>query len=430
MQQYPHAQTAQGLASLGRGEDSMLMHITPDEFNDFNRMAQSAGFEHIPINPQTGLPEYGFGKAFKGISRAVKSVTKGIAKVLQSPLVAPLVGIAGTAFGIPPWLTGVITGGITTLGTGDLGAGIMTGLGAYGGANLGSTFAKQGVNSGIGSLANAGSETARNIAQYGPLTATETGALASTGGSGFLGMNSLGEAGNVFSDMGAGVGDFFNNPAGIGQGFDNFRAAMGTTPTGPSQGFVQDPATGNFVEQFAAVDPALAGVVQPASVWSAGSSLAAPLVGPALSLAGDLAGPIGDEPLDDAAAAASKPYEYSPLRLYGPEYAKVYGGDEYSPLVLAKSGGLMQLNQGGYLNGGNVGDGMSDDIPASIENKQPAALSDGEFVIPADVVSHLGNGSSNAGSRRLYDMMAKIRKDRTGNSEQGKQINPMNYMMA
>jgi len=62
-QQYPYANTAQGLASLGRGEDTMLMHITPEEFQDFNRMAQAAGYEHIPINPYTGLPEYGFGKA-------------------------------------------------------------------------------------------------------------------------------------------------------------------------------------------------------------------------------------------------------------------------------------------------------------------------------------------------------------------------------
>jgi hypothetical protein len=76
------------------------------------------------------------------------------------------------------------------------------------------------------------------------------------------------------------------------------------------------------------------------------------------------------------------------------------------------------------------GDGMSDNIPAVIGNKQPARLADGEFVIPADVVSHLGNGSTSAGAKQLYAMMDKIRDARTGTKKQGKQINPRKYMPA
>ena len=91
-------------------------------------------------------------------------------------------------------------------------------------------------------------------------------------------------------------------------------------------------------------------------------------------------------------------------------------------------GGLTALKPGGYLSGG--GDGMSDSIPATIEGKQQARLADGEFVIPADVVSHIGNGSSKAGSKRLYAMLDKIRHARTGNKKQGKQINPAKYMPA
>ena len=87
-----------------------------------------------------------------------------------------------------------------------------------------------------------------------------------------------------------------------------------------------------------------------------------------------------------------------------------------------------QYARGGYLNG--AGDGMSDSIPATIEGKQPARLADGEFVVPADVVSHLGNGSSKAGSKRLYAMLDKVRKARTGRVKQGKQINPAKYMPA
>ena len=90
--------------------------------------------------------------------------------------------------------------------------------------------------------------------------------------------------------------------------------------------------------------------------------------------------------------------------------------------------GLRLLATGGYLEGGGVGDGMSDDIPAIIDQEQPAALSEGEFVVPADVVSHLGNGSSNAGARMLYDMMATIREARTGNSKQGVEIEAEEYM--
>lgn len=83
---------------------------------------------------------------------------------------------------------------------------------------------------------------------------------------------------------------------------------------------------------------------------------------------------------------------------------------------------------GGYLQG--PGDGMSDSLPAMIGNNQPAALSEGEFVVPADVVSHLGNGSSNAGSKRLYAMMDDVRQARTGTEKQGKEIKPERFMPA
>ena len=88
-----------------------------------------------------------------------------------------------------------------------------------------------------------------------------------------------------------------------------------------------------------------------------------------------------------------------------------------------------QFAEGGYLET-NMGDGMSDDIPSSIDGEQPAALSENEFVIPADVVSHLGNGSSDAGAEQLYAMMDRVRKARTGNEKQGREIMPQEYMPA
>jgi hypothetical protein len=98
------------------------------------------------------------------------------------------------------------------------------------------------------------------------------------------------------------------------------------------------------------------------------------------------------------------------------------------------AGGMASLPE--YAAGGKLlrgaGDGMSDDIPAVIKGPKPqrAALADGEFVIPADVVSHLGNGSTEAGAKRLYGMMDKVRQARTGRKAQGRQINAEKYIPA
>lgn len=102
--------------------------------------------------------------------------------------------------------------------------------------------------------------------------------------------------------------------------------------------------------------------------------------------------------------------------------------------VKAAHGGIMGLARGGkpthpqgtYLRGDT--DGMADKIPGTIDGVQPARLAHGEFVIPADVVSHLGNGNSDAGAKQLYKMMDRIRTARTGTSKQGKKINPSKFM--
>ena len=128
----------------------------------------------------------------------------------------------------------------------------------------------------------------------------------------------------------------------------------------------------------------------------------------------------------DAAVQAAAQKE-----LYAREVAPADYGDD---VTAAAGGGLMSLNT--YAAGGKLlqgpGDGMSDSIPAVIQGARPqrAALAQGEFVVPADVVSHLGNGSTDAGAKRLYAMMDKIRHARTGNKKQGKQINPNNFLPA
>ena len=89
-------------------------------------------------------------------------------------------------------------------------------------------------------------------------------------------------------------------------------------------------------------------------------------------------------------------------------------------------GGIAGAHKGYYLGGKT--DGMADNVPARINGRQEARLSDGEFVVPADVVSHLGNGNSDAGAEQLHGMMDNVRTARTGTTEQGKQIDPQKFM--
>lgn len=105
-------------------------------------------------------------------------------------------------------------------------------------------------------------------------------------------------------------------------------------------------------------------------------------------------------------------------------------------LALAR-GGVSQFNLGDYSDGGRLlrgpGDGVSDSIPATIGKKRPARLADGEFVIPARIVSELGNGSTEAGARKLYAMMDRVQKARrntTGKNKVAKDTRAAKYLPA
>lgn len=104
-----------------------------------------------------------------------------------------------------------------------------------------------------------------------------------------------------------------------------------------------------------------------------------------------------------------------------------------TPEQFAQQGGI-KMAQGGIADAGRYlrgkTDGMADEIETSIDGEQPALLSHGEFVIPADVVSHLGNGNSEAGAEKLYSMMDKIRQARTGTKKQGKEIDADKFIAA
>jgi hypothetical protein len=124
------------------------------------------------------------------------------------------------------------------------------------------------------------------------------------------------------------------------------------------------------------------------------------------------------------------PMPADPNRRPGSSGQRYFSDVQYEPVVTAAQGGLMSLPESrGYYLGGPT-DGMADKVPATIDGRQEARLSDGEFVIPADVTSHLGNGNSEAGAKVLYDMMDRVRRARTGRAEQGRQINPNKYTPA
>jgi len=114
------------------------------------------------------------------------------------------------------------------------------------------------------------------------------------------------------------------------------------------------------------------------------------------------------------------------MEQYGVSPADVKAAQQYAKATGYAEGGEIAMAKGRYLQGAT--DGMADELPAQIGEDQPAALSHGEFVIPADVVSHMGNGNSDAGAKKLYQMMDKIRMARTGTKQQGKKINPDKFM--
>ena len=483
--------TAQGIASLGRYGDDLIVHMNQEEVAGLQALAKQHGAS-LSINPDTGMPEaFSLGKVFKAVLPIAAGFALGPGGFASGMFEAG--SFMGSALG-----TGLLVGGATAALTGNLGQGLMAGLGAYGGHGLSDVWSKM----------------SSSAAAAAPTASTNMGLLAKETGAPLVGTP------NNFTALGAGnTGALSGVPLDPVASFAKpmaFDATYGASTIAPSG----SAAGSNFIKEG----------VNLANTTNAGLTASAPKTGlsnlysnftDAGGKASQLYMPIGgaalagvepkdfyDEPL---AAQEKQTYEQTgvdsmgrptygyvnssafnpyrtlnlsgpgPLKLAPPGYAdggainsyaiggpieatagsSIYGNpdgtiaqqtpkDDYGigrlnnlarqqsqtqaqtygyatgGLTALKHGGTPQA--GGYLDG--QGDGMSDSIPATIEGKQPARLADGEFVIPADVVSHLGNGSSKAGSKRLYAMMQKVRKARTGNPKQGKQINPNKYLMA
>jgi hypothetical protein len=224
-------------------------------------------------------------------------------------------------------------------------------------------------------------------------------------------------------------------------GFANPNTATLLTPSGTSYAI---PSAGSNVI------PSTGGTFTEGMAKFANNPLASIKGNMGLSAASGLAGAIGGR------EELKGPEEYD-----GPLKRFRFNPETYRPAMYAE-GGIANLAGGGYdrmvgeqpmymsnmarggisdlggysdyARGGRMlkgpGDGMSDSIPASIAGKRPARLANEEFVVPADVVSHLGNGSSDAGAKQLYAMMDRVRTARTGRKSQGREIRPQKYMAA
>lgn len=374
---------AQHLKAQGRGPDDQLIHMSSKEVAGLQALAKAHGGS-LTVNPDTGLPEAGF---------------------LDS-ILPTVVGVGiGVATG-NPWLAAGIMGGGTYLNTGDLGKSLMAGLGGYGAGSLGTSLASAGA-AGIG--ASAVDAAVSEAAAQGLTGEAADAFVQEQVASKMAGAGMLDKLGAGLSAVPAGGADVFG-------GYGNLGMALA-----PSIMKTLTP------EQKAAA-PGTEQMIRPYTYAANEQTLAPAGTTPAPGQQQMLSAQY--TPGQDTSERTWFKPEYSAL----PAYKAAEGGLMEEPVVRMAQGGISTL--GGYAAGGNPrllkgpGDGMSDNIPAVIGNKQPARLADGEFVVPADVVSHLGNGSTEAGAKQLYKMMDRIRQQRTGKKKQAPQVNPSKAMPA
>jgi hypothetical protein len=265
----------------------------------------------------------------------------------------------------------------------------------------GTDYGDYGSSTGVGSAG-----TSYTVNKDGTITVndgTGSGYSTSTGTADSSGINSLLK--KLFSDGKGGI-DILKLGA-LGGGLAGLLGAnkSSTTPSGYQGGIPKYTAVRNMVTAPAAGRRPGAGGTRYGGDVTFMPKGSAPTGGGLASLVG------GTAPAAPAPRAIDAPEVM--MRSRNPDIVF----DSYAQGGMAK---------GRYLQG--TTDGMADKIPARIGKNQPAALSHGEFVIPADVVSHLGNGNSDAGAEKLYSMMDRIRQARTGTKKQGKEINPDKFM--
>jgi hypothetical protein len=376
---------AEELRQQGRNGDTILAHINPTEAKMLEAMGGSG-----TINPRTGLPEYGFSwkKLFK----------------FAAPVLGVIGGpVLGLTLGQTALAAGALSGASTPGKTFDFKRGVQTGLMTYLGGKLGEQVGTKFGTAEAGAAATpTGVEGSALGAEVGGTTVPSPTELAEL------------QAGTTMQNFGTyGDGQILTQP----------RVSIAPEAAAPS--FRQDPI-GYLTNAVTSGPPATIEQGLGAAYGSYTSNVAA-----------DEA--IKAQQEANAILMAQREDEERMRNLFrrtmgpvGPRYARSGGliafadGGEVDPVAFEGGGMTAPINQPRMLSGG--GDGMSDSIPATIDGTQPARLADGEFVIPADVVADIGNGSSSAGAKRLYGMMDRVRTARHGTTKQPPEIK-MNRLM-
>jgi hypothetical protein len=464
------------MQQMGRGGDTMLAHINPQEAALLRRLGGSA-----TINPATGLPEYFKLKSFN----PVKIVKKGLS-ALDDAVLQPITGAIQDVVQEVAKATGPVGQAAAAYFGGPIGAAAYAGLAGEDGFNFkrglmagAMAYGAQNLGEGLGAAGDAGAPAVPDP------TAASTNLLSSapqtyglgSGASNFgINPSAIGETGlNIGTAAGeasSGLGGIAPASAGsygaapsfldkVGTGVSNAIKSATDSSTYKDIGsnladkFTSIPDklsnVGGGISNLTSSDPAIrkAAMEKFAASGATMKNTALPMyMGYTGTLALDEMDKFKEEQDIENARIAAEQAEFDARINKGREsaiaamqanpYMYAAGGDVpgFGIKALANKpeqygGETATYAAGGqprYLSGG--GDGMSDSIPATINGNQPARLADGEFVIPADVVSHLGNGSSKAGAKQLYSMMDKVRSARTGTKKQGRQINPNKFLPA
>jgi len=477
--------TARGLASFGRGGDTELIHMTKGEIRGLQQLALAHGGS-LTINPHTGLPEAGFLKSL--LPMVIGGALTAFSGGALSPLAAAM--ITGAGYGaVTGDLKKGLMAGVGAFGGAGMGAGLAE-MGAEATANATQTEALK--NAGITQIGEAGagqspfankivdnamssdvlsndiaSGTYTNLPSQSQIMAQQNAEIARIAGANPTQKVADMSASEYATNAGKGLNQVnpfsanFSAPTAskfVGANTSNIGAAV--TPTimdtmyperkGVGMGAYQPDqydqrlAKYHLAENYQPYVPAQPDPYYRAQYAKGGGvskyegrdpeSVSIPRTGIIKDTDPDTA------PLDAYAATLArlkKIASRADLNYAAPTIASTPAspalkglGDIGKPTSMMAAGGAL----GGYSDGGHLlkgpGDGMSDNIPATINRKQPARLADGEFVVPADVVSHLGNGSTDAGAKKLYAMLNKVRTARTGRKAQGRQINPNKFMPA
>jgi hypothetical protein len=408
-------QLAQHMAAHGRGPDTMLMHVTPREVSRLQEAAEAIGGS-LTINPHTGLPEAGFwdnplGSVMDTVSSVGRSLGVSDAfvqardAVTQNPLTPALLGAGLNYFmpGLGSLAAAGLVGGTYALGSGSLSKGLQAGLGAYGGSKL--MGGVMGMGAGAAGASTVAQETAKNLMAQGYSESAAWEAVSASGGAG----STFGAGASGWDKLGAGASAAYDNPKGFVDAMGGWGKTAGTAAMIAAPAMAATSAKDAPAGVTAA--PQTPQYIRP---YQFQRTVRAPEAG---------IGSRQQQWFDD---------RLTELPAY-PATQAAAGG-----IVALAGGGMSSMGSlGGYSDGGRLlrgpGDGVSDSIPATIADRQPARLADGEFVVPARIVSELGNGSTDAGARKLYAMMDRIQKARgktTGKQQVAKNSRAEKYLPA